>query len=132
MRKLFGTDGVRGVANLEPMTSETAMQLGRAAAHHLRVPAIVHTVHGAPFHPYQSRGAQALFRACERYAARRCDALVSVADAMTDLLVGAGVAPREKFATIYSGMEVEPFLASGQTRGEVRRAWPHRETGDRD
>src|SRR5512144_3278783 len=33
MRKLFGTDGVRGIANLEPMTSETAMQLGRAAAH---------------------------------------------------------------------------------------------------
>lgn len=32
-RKLFGTDGVRGVANLDPMTSETAMQLGRAAAH---------------------------------------------------------------------------------------------------
>ena len=33
MRKLFGTDGIRGVANLEPMTSEIAMQLGRAAAH---------------------------------------------------------------------------------------------------
>lgn len=33
MRKLFGTDGVRGVANLHPMTSEMAMQLGRAAAH---------------------------------------------------------------------------------------------------
>ena len=33
MRKLFGTDGVRGVANLEPMTSEIAMQLGRTAAH---------------------------------------------------------------------------------------------------
>ena len=33
MRKLFGTDGVRGVANLEPMTSETAMKLGRAVAH---------------------------------------------------------------------------------------------------
>jgi phosphoglucosamine mutase len=32
MRKLFGTDGVRGIANLEPMTSETAMKLGRAAA----------------------------------------------------------------------------------------------------
>ena len=29
---------------------------------------------------------------------------------MTDLLVAAGVAPREKFTTIYSGMEVEPFL----------------------
>lgn len=33
MGKLFGTDGVRGVANREPMTSETAMKLGRAAAH---------------------------------------------------------------------------------------------------
>ena len=32
-RKLFGTDGVRGVANIEPMTTETAMRLGRAIAH---------------------------------------------------------------------------------------------------
>ncbi len=32
-KKLFGTDGVRGVANTEPMTAETALKLGRAAAH---------------------------------------------------------------------------------------------------
>ena len=32
-RKLFGTDGVRGIANIEPMTSETALRLGRALAH---------------------------------------------------------------------------------------------------
>jgi phosphoglucosamine mutase len=32
-KKLFGTDGVRGVANIHPMTTETAMQLGRAAAY---------------------------------------------------------------------------------------------------
>jgi phosphoglucosamine mutase len=32
-RKLFGTDGVRGVANIHPMTAETALQLGRAAAY---------------------------------------------------------------------------------------------------
>ncbi len=31
-RKLFGTDGVRGVANTYPMTTEIAMQLGRAIA----------------------------------------------------------------------------------------------------
>jgi phosphoglucosamine mutase len=35
-RELFGTDGVRGVANLEPMTSETALKLGRALASVLR------------------------------------------------------------------------------------------------
>jgi len=32
-RHLFGTDGVRGTANVEPMTSETALRLGRALAH---------------------------------------------------------------------------------------------------
>jgi len=33
-RKLFGTDGVRGTANIEPMTAETAMKLGMAAGRH--------------------------------------------------------------------------------------------------
>ncbi|TLN24019.1 phosphoglucosamine mutase [bacterium] len=32
-RQLFGTDGIRGRANVEPMTSETVVKLGRAAAH---------------------------------------------------------------------------------------------------
>ncbi len=32
-RKIFGTDGVRGRANLEPVTAETALKLGRAAGH---------------------------------------------------------------------------------------------------
>lgn len=36
MRKLFGTDGIRGVANREPMTPETMVKVGRAAAHLLR------------------------------------------------------------------------------------------------
>jgi phosphoglucosamine mutase len=31
-RKLFGTDGVRGIANIHPMTTEIAMQIGRAIA----------------------------------------------------------------------------------------------------
>ncbi|HEU5360250.1 MAG TPA: phosphoglucosamine mutase, partial [Candidatus Deferrimicrobiaceae bacterium] len=35
-RKLFGTDGVRGVANNEPMTVETAMALGQAVAYSFR------------------------------------------------------------------------------------------------
>ncbi|MBI1910327.1 MAG: phosphoglucosamine mutase [Deltaproteobacteria bacterium] len=51
-RKLFGTDGVRGVANREPMTSEVALALGRAIAaisksHHRRVihPRVIHPRH---------------------------------------------------------------------------------------
>ncbi len=36
MKNLFGTDGVRGVANQDPMTSEMALKIGRAAAHIFR------------------------------------------------------------------------------------------------
>ncbi|MEL6545668.1 MAG: phosphoglucosamine mutase [Myxococcota bacterium] len=35
-RKLFGTDGIRGVANQYPMTCEVALALGRAVAHQAR------------------------------------------------------------------------------------------------
>jgi glycosyltransferase involved in cell wall biosynthesis len=97
--------------------------LGRAAAWALGVPAIVHTVHGAPLHRYQSRPARWACRACERWAARRCHALVSVADAMTELMVSGGVAPREKFTTVYSGMEVQPLLSSAALRDAARRQW---------
>lgn len=94
--------------------------VGRQVAWSLRVPAVVHTVHGAPFHPYQSSVARQFFCRCERWAAQRCHRLISVADAMTDLMVDAKVAPREKFTTIYSGMDVEPFLHANEHRDAVR------------
>lgn len=33
IKRIFGTDGVRGRANVEPVTAETALRLGRAAGH---------------------------------------------------------------------------------------------------
>ena len=95
--------------------------LGRGVAWRLRVPAVVHTVHGAPFHPYQPRPVRWFYRSCERWAAQRCHRMISVADAMTDLLVTAGVAPREKFTTIYSGMDTGPFLNADSHRSEMRQ-----------
>ncbi len=34
IRRLFGTDGIRGTANMEPMTAETALRVGIAAGLH--------------------------------------------------------------------------------------------------
>lgn len=36
-RTLFGTDGIRGTANIEPMTAETALKVGMAAGAHFTV-----------------------------------------------------------------------------------------------
>src|SRR5262249_38133436 len=102
--------------------SSKAGILGRAAAHRLRIP-VVHTVHGSPFHPFQSRLVYETYRRAEIWAAKRCDKLISVCNAMTEQYVAAGVAPRDKFVTVYSGMEVEPVLnpprAGDVVRGEL-------------
>ena len=111
------------LADIEPeivhTPSSKAGILGRAAAATLELPA-VHTIHGAAFHRGQSRAAQAVYRRAERWAARRCQRLIGVCDAMTDQYVDAGIAPREKFTTVYSGMKVEPFLDPPRSRDDVR------------
>lgn len=101
--------------------SAKAGVLGRLAARRVGVPVIVHGIHGAPWHPYQSWPAREFFKACERYAAHYCDHFICVADAMRDLMVAANVASVEKFSTIYSGMEVDPFLSADSHRQQMRR-----------
>ena len=101
--------------------SSKAGILGRWAAHAENVPAVVHTIHGLPFHPYESWWKNKLYIHLERVAARRSHKIVSVADAMTDQAVAAGVAPREKFVTVYSGMDIEPFLNADASREAMRQ-----------
>ena len=100
--------------------SSKAGILGRAAAYKLKLPC-VHTIHGPSFYAGQSPVAYHTYRWLETWAAKRCDRLISVCDAMTDQYVAAGVAPRSKFITVYSGMEVEFFLTPPRSRDEVRR-----------
>ncbi len=99
--------------------SSKAGILGRAAAAKLGIPA-VHTIHGAAFHYGQNPIAYEVYRLAEKWAAKRCAKIISVADAMTEQYVDARIAPREKFVTIHSGMEVEPFLSPPRPRGAVR------------
>ncbi len=99
--------------------SSKAGILGRAAASRLGVP-VVHTIHGAAFHFGQSRLAQTVFRKAEAWAARRCQRLISVCDAMTQQYLDAGIATPDMFTTIYSGMDVEAFLDPPRSREDVR------------
>lgn len=95
--------------------------LGRLAGRGVGAPAVVHSVHGAPWHDYQSAASRELIRACEWFAARYCDHFICVANAMREQMVAGKVAPPEKLTTIYSGMEVEPFLRAEESRERVRR-----------
>jgi glycosyltransferase involved in cell wall biosynthesis len=99
--------------------SSKAGILGRAAAAKLNIPA-VHTIHGASFHRGQHPMAFRTYQMLERHAARWCDAFISVCDSLTEQYVSAGVAPRDRFTTVYSGMDVEPFLSPPRPRREIR------------
>jgi glycosyltransferase involved in cell wall biosynthesis len=95
--------------------------LGRAAAWREKVPAIVHTVHGPSFGPSETALNNFIYTEAERWAARRCHALVSVCDAMTEQYLAAGIGRPEQYLTVYSGMDVEAFLNPRRSRDEVRR-----------
>ncbi len=100
--------------------SSKAGILGRAAAWAEHVPAIVHTIHGMPFGLFESPWRNRLYIALERWAARRCHAIVSVCDAMTTQALAAGVGRPDQFLTVYSGMDADAFLTPRRARSEVR------------
>ena len=83
---------------------------------------IVHTIHGLPFHRYLPAWWNRLYVALERRAAQYTDAIVSVADAMTDQALAEGVGNSEQFTTIYSGMEIEPYLTRTADADRWRQA----------
>ena len=101
--------------------SSKAGILGRAAAWHEQVPAVVHTIHGMPFGEFETPLKNRLYIALERWAARRCHAIVSVCDAMTEQALAAGVGRPEQFLTVYSGMDADAFLNPPRPRQDVRR-----------
>lgn len=94
-------------------------------------PRVVHTIHGPPFmpvdggpiHRVRRRLTNAAYTLAERYAAKRCDAIVAVADAMTAQFLARGIGKSAQYTTVRSGMEVEKFLTA--SAGEDRFAMRH-------
>lgn len=84
--------------------------LGRLAAHAAGVPIIVHTIHGPSFGPFQGALANFVFRAAERRAGRVTTHFISVANAMTEQYLAAGIGRPEQYTRIFSGFDLEPFL----------------------
>lgn len=104
--------------------------LGRFAGYALKGkwapnrPAVVHTIHGLAFHPYQSELLNKFYIAIEKSAAKRTDFFISVADAMTNQALAAGIGKPEQFVTAHSAIE-DDFLQQipEEKRTEFRRKY---------
>lgn len=100
---------------------------------------VVHTIHGPPFMPIDPREPpitrvkrrvnNAIYTLAERAAAKRCHAIVSVADAMTREFLRRRIGQPEQYVTVYSGMETARFLHAvpGEERASNRAALGLRE-----
>lgn len=79
--------------------------LGRIAGHFARVPKIIHTVHGFPFHQFQPRYVRKFYQAMERLASRFCDYVVFVNNSERELAIAKKIVSLNKALTIYNGIE---------------------------
>jgi glycosyltransferase involved in cell wall biosynthesis len=75
------------------------------------VKCIVHTIHGPSFGPFYGAGANFVYKNAERFVAPFTTHFISVAQAMTDQYLAAGIGRPELYTRIFSGFRLEPFLA---------------------
>ncbi len=91
--------------------------LGRLAAHHCKVPVIVHTFHGHVFHSYFGKTKTAFFKEVERFLAKRSSAIIAISEKQKqELSIEHRIAPPEKFRVISLGFDLQRF-----TEGQVQK-----------
>jgi glycosyltransferase involved in cell wall biosynthesis len=86
--------------------------LGRLAAARAGVPIIIHTIHGPSFGDFQGPLSNCVFKLAERRAGKVTTHFVSVAQAMTDQYLTAGIGRPEQYTRVFSGFAIGPFLAA--------------------
>ena len=100
--------------------SSKAGVLGRLAAYLARTPIIVHTLHSLVFHDYQPQWVNLSLRLTKRALAPITDHYISVSRLIAERALAAGIGSPDRFTTIYSGMELDWFLASDVDGKRVR------------
>lgn len=101
--------------------SSKAGIVGRHAAWQQRVPAVVHTIHGLPFHDHQLALLRYAYIRAERRAAKRCHKLLGITQAMCDAFAANGIGTAEQFEVVPSGIDIDAIRQSGDSRASVRQ-----------
>ena len=102
--------------------SSKAGILGRLAAHHERVPVVVHSIHGFGFGPHQSAPVRWAFLTAERLAARWTNHFIAVSRNNLDEGVRLGLFAPDRASVIRSGIVLHSYRAhtgGDRVRGEL-------------
>jgi glycosyltransferase involved in cell wall biosynthesis len=95
---------------------------GKISKENKNLPYVVHTIHGLAFHPYLNPALNKFYIAVENATAKKTDAFITVADAMTEKALAAGMGRADMYTTAYSAIEEDGFLQKpdGLKIGEFR------------
>ena len=91
--------------------------IGRIAAHHCRVPVIVHTFHGHVFHSYFNSAKTGLYKNLERNAARISNGIIAISDKQKNELSSIyGICSPEKITVIPLGFDLMKFQQGSEEK----------------
>ena len=100
--------------------SSKAGYLGRLAAWDCDVPAVIHTVHGLPFHRGNSWWKNRIYIAAEKRAAKRCHKIIGITQAMIDTFDRKHIGRPDQYEVVPSGVDVEKFSMSPDEKQRLR------------
>ncbi|MBO9592147.1 MAG: glycosyltransferase [Niabella sp.] len=96
--------------------------VGRLAAHHMKVPVIVHTYHGHVFHSYFNKAKTQVFLNIERYLAKKSTALVAISpEQKSELATQYRIAKESKFKVVPLGFQLERFMEDQEAKRKAFR-----------
>lgn len=101
--------------------SSKAGVVGRLAAWLAGTKVRLHTIHGLPFHRYESFFVRNSFKLIEKFAALTCTKLVAVTHTIVDVMVKNHLASREKFAVIRSGFNIDEYINFNKDVSALRK-----------
>jgi len=96
--------------------------IGRLAAWLANSPIIIHTPHGHVFYGYYGPAVTRVFIWLERWAARFTDRIIALTAIGAEDHVHLGVAPRQKFVVIHSGIDFSRFDGERPDGHEARKS----------
>ena len=86
-----------------------------------KISKVVHTIHGLAFDKYQPFWKNRIYISAEKFCAKKSDKIISVCDTMSKQATKAGIGSPELFTTIYSGFDIEKFIAARDKKEKMRK-----------
>ncbi|MBK8808829.1 MAG: glycosyltransferase [Bacteroidales bacterium] len=98
--------------------------VGRLAAHHCKVPVIIHTFHGHVFHSYFNKYITWVFKTIERYMARISTKIIAISDIQKEELTKIhAICNASKVAVVPLGFDVSRFSENVVQKEKFRKTY---------